>query len=146
VVNFELPNVPESYVHRIGRTARAGAAGTAVALCDSEEISLLRDIEKLIGNPIPKVDKNGEAVADLPEHTGGKGAKNGKPRRTTSGGRKFGPKPAANGNGAGNSAGKHGNRPAQKSREGASVENRRKRRKRRPANRNLSGPQVSRVA
>ena len=48
VVNFELPNVPESYVHRIGRTARAGAAGTAISLCDDEERPLLRDIERLI--------------------------------------------------------------------------------------------------
>jgi ATP-dependent RNA helicase RhlE len=146
VVNFELPNVPESYVHRIGRTARAGAAGTAIALCDSEEIGLLRDIEKLIGNPIPKVDKNGEAVADLPERTGGKGGKSGIPRRKSGGGRRFGPKPAANGNAAGNPAAKHGNRPGPKSGDGASAENRKKRRKRRPANRNASGPQVSRAA
>lgn len=49
VVNFELPNVPESYVHRIGRTARAGASGVAVSLVDGEEVKLLRAIEKLIG-------------------------------------------------------------------------------------------------
>jgi ATP-dependent RNA helicase RhlE len=53
VVNFDLPNVPETYVHRIGRTARAGAAGVAVSLCDGEEASLLRDIEKLIRMSIP---------------------------------------------------------------------------------------------
>lgn len=53
VVNYELPNVPESYVHRIGRTARAGRTGTAVSLCDPEEIPLLRDIEKLIANKLP---------------------------------------------------------------------------------------------
>jgi ATP-dependent RNA helicase RhlE len=53
VFNFELPNEPETYVHRIGRTARAGAAGTAIALCDSEEKSLLRDIEKLIAKKVP---------------------------------------------------------------------------------------------
>lgn len=47
VVNFELPNVPESYVHRIGRTARAGQSGTAISLCDTSEVKLLRDIEKL---------------------------------------------------------------------------------------------------
>ena len=47
VVNFELPNIPESYVHRIGRTARAGASGIAVAFCDGEERGYLRDIEKL---------------------------------------------------------------------------------------------------
>ena len=47
VINFELPNEPESYVHRIGRTARAGASGIAVSLCDATEIGFLRDIEKL---------------------------------------------------------------------------------------------------
>ncbi len=53
VVNFDLPNVPETYVHRIGRTARAGAGGIAISLCDGEELSLLRDIEKLIRKSIP---------------------------------------------------------------------------------------------
>jgi ATP-dependent RNA helicase RhlE len=56
VVNFDLPNVPETYVHRIGRTARAGAAGTAISLCDAEELSFLRDIEKLIRQSIPTTD------------------------------------------------------------------------------------------
>jgi ATP-dependent RNA helicase RhlE len=53
VVNFDLPNVPETYVHRIGRTARAGAAGAAISLCDHEEVAFLRDIEKLIRMTIP---------------------------------------------------------------------------------------------
>ncbi len=53
VVNYDLPNVPEAYVHRIGRTARAGKSGEAVTLCDSAERGLLRDIEKLIGRAIP---------------------------------------------------------------------------------------------
>ncbi len=53
VVNFDLPNVPESYVHRIGRTARAGAAGIAVSFCDAEERPYLRDIERLIRMSIP---------------------------------------------------------------------------------------------
>jgi ATP-dependent RNA helicase RhlE len=53
VVNFDLPNVPETYVHRIGRTARAGAEGVAISLCDSEEVAFLRDIEKLIRLTIP---------------------------------------------------------------------------------------------
>jgi ATP-dependent RNA helicase RhlE len=48
VFNYELPNVPESYVHRIGRTARAGATGVAISLCDGEERAHLRDIERLI--------------------------------------------------------------------------------------------------
>ncbi len=53
VVNYELPNVPETYVHRIGRTGRAGASGMAISFCDSEEKPLLRDIEKLIRKSIP---------------------------------------------------------------------------------------------
>jgi ATP-dependent RNA helicase RhlE len=53
VVNFELPHVPETYVHRIGRTGRAGATGRAIAFCDLEERALLRDIERLIGRVIP---------------------------------------------------------------------------------------------
>jgi ATP-dependent RNA helicase RhlE len=53
VVNFDLPNVPETYVHRIGRTARAGAEGVAISLCDVEEAAFLRDIEKLIRMTIP---------------------------------------------------------------------------------------------
>jgi ATP-dependent RNA helicase RhlE len=53
VINFEIPNVPESYVHRIGRTARAGTQGKAISLCEAEERSFIRDIEKLIGKPIP---------------------------------------------------------------------------------------------
>jgi superfamily II DNA/RNA helicase len=56
VVNFDLPNVPETYVHRIGRTARAGATGVAISLCDGEEAAYLRDIEKLIRMSIPATD------------------------------------------------------------------------------------------
>lgn len=55
VINFELPDVPETYVHRIGRTGRAGASGTAFSFCDIEEKLNLRDIEKLIGKPIDVV-------------------------------------------------------------------------------------------
>jgi superfamily II DNA/RNA helicase len=61
VVNFDLPDVPETYVHRIGRTARAGAGGIAVSLCDSEEAGLLRDIEKLIRKSIPATDSRTHA-------------------------------------------------------------------------------------
>ena len=55
VVNFDLPNVPETYVHRIGRTGRAGATGIAISLCDREEREFLRDIEKLIKRSVPVV-------------------------------------------------------------------------------------------
>ncbi len=61
VINFDLPNEPESYVHRIGRTARAGAEGIAISFCDAEETAYLRDIEKVIKQGVP-VD------ADHPYH------------------------------------------------------------------------------
>jgi superfamily II DNA/RNA helicase len=57
VVNFDLPNIPETYVHRIGRTARAGAEGIAISLCAGEEMAYLRDIEKLIRISLPKEDR-----------------------------------------------------------------------------------------
>jgi ATP-dependent RNA helicase RhlE len=60
VVNYELPNVPEDYVHRIGRTARAGGSGAAVSLVSPEEAPLLRDIEKLLQRTLP--------VAALPQY------------------------------------------------------------------------------
>ena len=56
VINYELPNVPETYVHRIGRNGRAGASGTALSFCDQEEGEYLRDIQKLISRSIPVVD------------------------------------------------------------------------------------------
>ena len=58
VINFELPNVPETYVHRIGRTGRAGNTGIAISFCDAEERDELRDIQKLIGKSIPVVSKH----------------------------------------------------------------------------------------
>lgn len=58
VVNFELPNIPETYVHRIGRTGRAGKRGTAVSLCDFDEKEYLADIEKLIGKKLKVVEEN----------------------------------------------------------------------------------------
>ena len=67
VVNFDLPNVPESYVHRIGRTARAGAEGIAISLCDGEEMAFLRDIEKLIRISIPVTDKRSHPGRDEPK-------------------------------------------------------------------------------
>jgi ATP-dependent RNA helicase RhlE len=59
VVNFELPNVPEDYVHRIGRTGRAGSSGAAISLVDHEELKLLKDIERLIKRELPKVTVDG---------------------------------------------------------------------------------------
>jgi ATP-dependent RNA helicase RhlE len=72
VFNYDLPNEPESYVHRIGRTARAGAAGIAISLCDAEEAPYLRAIEKLIRlsipsegyRPAPRSQQAGEGAKD----------------------------------------------------------------------------------
>jgi ATP-dependent RNA helicase RhlE len=58
VVNYELPNIPETYVHRIGRTGRAGASGIALSFCDAEEREFLRDINKLIGNNVPVIEQH----------------------------------------------------------------------------------------
>ncbi len=55
VINFNLPNIPETYVHRIGRTGRAGLSGTAISFCEVEEIPYRKDIEKLIKKTIPEV-------------------------------------------------------------------------------------------
>jgi ATP-dependent RNA helicase RhlE len=65
VINFDLPNIPESYVHRIGRTARAGADGTAISLCSRDELPYLRDIERLIRIAIPAT---GQASSPGPSH------------------------------------------------------------------------------
>lgn len=56
VINFDLPNIPETYVHRIGRTGRAGAEGIAFSFCDSEEKAYLKDIQKLIGKKVPVIN------------------------------------------------------------------------------------------
>jgi ATP-dependent RNA helicase RhlE len=55
VFNYDLPDVPETYIHRIGRTGRAGNSGTAIAFSDVEEIDELRGIEKLIGTKVPVI-------------------------------------------------------------------------------------------
>ncbi|CAM4397574.1 DEAD/DEAH box helicase [Paenibacillus alkaliterrae] len=56
VINFNLPNIPETYVHRIGRTGRAGLSGTAISFCETEELPYLKVIEKLIGKTIPEIE------------------------------------------------------------------------------------------
>ncbi len=53
VINFDIPNIPETYVHRIGRTGRAGLDGVAISLCETEELSYLKEIQKLISLEIP---------------------------------------------------------------------------------------------
>lgn len=64
VINFELPNVAESYVHRIGRTARAGTGGIAISFCDSSERAFLRDIEKLIKQRLTAMNDAGAATPE----------------------------------------------------------------------------------
>jgi ATP-dependent RNA helicase RhlE len=76
VINYEIPNISETYVHRIGRTARAGANGTAISLCDAVEKEYLRDIEKLISkkievvkdHPYPLVDNDPVVVPKQQHH------------------------------------------------------------------------------
>jgi ATP-dependent RNA helicase RhlE len=74
VVNYDVPNEPESYVHRIGRTARAGAAGTAISLCDHDEVPYVRAIEKLIRMSLPATDRRsspGRSLDPAPERQEG---------------------------------------------------------------------------
>jgi ATP-dependent RNA helicase RhlE len=74
VVNYELPNEPESYVHRIGRTARAGASGVAVSFCDPAERGYLRDIERLIRLRLTVIgDEPAMAAPDGRDKAGAKG-------------------------------------------------------------------------
>ncbi|HVY01104.1 MAG TPA: DEAD/DEAH box helicase [Pseudorhodoplanes sp.] len=68
VFNYDLPNVPESYVHRIGRTARAGATGVAISFCDAEERAYLRDIEKLIRMTVPSTLHRSEQPQEQRAH------------------------------------------------------------------------------
>lgn len=81
VVNFELPNVPEDYVHRIGRTGRAGNEGCAVSLVCAEEAELLRNIEKLLGTKIPRSVVEG-FEAELPEGKPGQNSAKKRPQNS----------------------------------------------------------------
>ena len=78
VINFDVPNVAETYVHRIGRTARAGAAGIAITLCDSEETAYLRSIERLTGTGLSIIEINGLTEVNACENLS---TKNGLPHR-----------------------------------------------------------------
>jgi len=65
VINFEMPNVAETYVHRIGRTGRAGSTGAAISFCDREELGDLKDIQKLTGQKIPVVEEHPYATTSI---------------------------------------------------------------------------------
>ncbi|HTA20990.1 MAG TPA: helicase-related protein, partial [Polyangia bacterium] len=107
VVNFEIPDEPESYVHRIGRTARAGASGVALSFCDAEERGSWRDIERLIRAQVPVVTdhpfagKAAPADADSPrDRAFGRPQRPGGYGRSRQGrgggrGRSFGARPSA---------------------------------------------------
>jgi ATP-dependent RNA helicase RhlE len=98
VVNYDMPNVPETYVHRIGRTGRAGAAGIAVSFCDHDEREHLRDIEKLLRKKTPVCDEHPEYAAAAPSTSRNRVAAGGS--RPATGARPAGPparKPHAEG-------------------------------------------------
>lgn len=77
VINFNLPNIPETYVHRIGRTGRAGNSGVAISFCEGEEIPYLKDIEKLIKKKVPVVEEHPYPMleATAPSSKGGQASK-----------------------------------------------------------------------
>ncbi len=107
VINFDLPNVPESYVHRIGRTARAGAEGIAISFCDGEERAFLRDIERTIRMALP-------VQQDHPFRNGSAAATADRPAERPAGARKEGrPFNGHNRNGNGASNGAASNKPRQ---------------------------------
>ncbi len=93
VVNYDLPNIPETYVHRIGRTGRAQASGVAISFCDHEEKTYLRDIEKLIKQEIPVVDQHpffSQSVLDAPAIAPKKPQRQGRSPRQDGGGNRGG--------------------------------------------------------
>jgi ATP-dependent RNA helicase RhlE len=85
IINFELPNVPETYVHRIGRTARAGAEGSAITLCCDDERSLLRDIERLTRQSIPFTDRRRDRSLALLTAANGSDGREDRPARKPQG-------------------------------------------------------------
>ncbi len=88
VINYDLPNIAESYVHRIGRTARAGAEGVAYSFCDQEERAHLKGIERLIQQPVPVVTdhpyRSPLPVSASSNGNGSRGSSNGSPSRPSS--------------------------------------------------------------
>ena len=103
VINFELPNIPEDYVHRIGRTGRAGASGEAISLFSPDETTFLRDIEKLVGLKLPKENIKGfepdpNASTEPIKQGQGRQQRNSTPKKPTtttssrSGNNSFGPR------------------------------------------------------
>jgi len=127
VVNFELPNEPESYVHRIGRTARAGGEGIAISLCDSSERGYLRDIERLIRTKIeviphelPELTEEQRRQMEEPRRSHGhRHGGHGKPHGNKGGGHKPGGHAKPGGHGGQREAGEGHNPHAPKKRNGS---------------------------
>src|SRR5450759_1762520 len=116
VINYDLPNIPESYVHRIGRTARAGADGIAISFCDHEEGAFLRDIERMIRMSIPSTNRRtgGRPNAPAPQHAenrnGGRPQRGNRQQRGNGGGNG---RPGNNGHRSHNGGNGHQARPSQ---------------------------------
>ena len=109
VINFELPNVPEDYVHRIGRTGRAGAEGVAISLVSADEAEYVRGIEKLLGMPLPSMTIEGFEPTKGPVEGGKK--KQGGNRHRGGGGQNRNRKSSNRNGSGGNRGGYRGNKP-----------------------------------
>jgi ATP-dependent RNA helicase RhlE len=118
VINYEIPNIPETYVHRIGRTGRAGASGIALTFCDQEELDFLKDIHKLIGKEIPVNDAHPYVMSPqsiVAAHAAGaakgKGKSGGGGQRSRGFGRADRPKRPSGGGGGKSEGSMSGGRP-----------------------------------
>ena len=112
VINYDLPNEPESYVHRIGRTARAGSEGIAISFCDSEERGFLRDIERTIRQPVPVDAEHPFHAPHIAEgKRGGSSAAPARGGRSHNGGSGHG-KPSHGGRSSGSGRSAEGGRPS----------------------------------
>jgi len=112
VYNYDLPEVPDAYVHRIGRTARAGRDGIAIAFCAPDETLLLRDIEKLMGIEIKSASGERPEALNRPVRGNGNNNRGGNKARGSNGGGNAGGR--GNGGGNGESRGPRRERPARK--------------------------------
>jgi ATP-dependent RNA helicase RhlE len=130
VINFEVPNVPETYVHRIGRTGRAGHEGVAISLVDSEERGYIKDIQKLTGLQIPIVGEVPPAIAFIPTEERRAMARASRP-----------PRPPRNGNGPSRSNERSSNNKSERPSKGGNRPERRNQDERRnsPSTGNDSG-------
>jgi len=121
VINFDLPNVPETYVHRIGRTGRAGASGVALSFCDVEERDYLADIERLIRQQVPRVEAHPYPPSQpLPPQTD-LDARRSRARRTPSRSRRHGRGSSGRSSGGRREGARRGSRGNARGRVGGSV-------------------------